>query len=187
MLTIVVAIRVPLYWPKVFCIYLLYRSSGSLLERSYKSWHWVEHQAALWLEGELHKRFEVINPISTRCGSTFVIAEALLLASIGMVTLDYGAWALPVFVSAFATVLALTLRKRVPLMRPWLRFTLLACATPVTIVCLGFQRLLFMRRPSPQQRRWAKQWAVEVAPHIADSLIAEDEPFIVKIFPPRQL
>jgi hypothetical protein len=182
----VFAMQSYLYWPKVFVIYLLYRSVDALLERSYKSWHWVEHQAALWLEGELEsKRLEDIYPISTRCGASGVLAQTLLLSSIVMVAVDHGVWALPVFVSALASWTAFRRRRHLPLMKPWMRNMWVACAWPATLLCLTGQRILFMRTPNRWQTAWAKHWAKEVAPQIADSLVTDGPPRIVKVVSPR--
>lgn len=174
-----------LVWPKVFIMFLLWRTAGQLIERSYKSWHWVEHQSALWLEGNLEDRFDDISPISTRCGSTYLIAQSLALASVFMV-LEHGVFFFAVFASAYATMQLHQFSKRKKPFSPMMRSALVVIAWPAAVVCLAFQRMFYMRKPTEAQRAHAKQWAIITAPIIARSLISDDpKPRIVKVTSPR--
>jgi len=169
-----------LIWPKVFVCYLLFRGVETLMERQVKSWHWVEHQAAMWLES--HKKdIKDINPISPRCGSVMLIAKGMFFASAAMVFWDYGFRALPVMVSSLALWAGRDCVGEFMHMRPWIQNVITGLAWPTTMIALGLQRILFMRRPSPEQTAIASAWAQRTATIIADTLLARQIPVLVVI------
>lgn len=123
---------------------------GSLLtQRSWKQWHWIEHQLALMLErGEYptREKLEQQNPISLRCGSASATLYCLTFLSVAAL-FDYGLYGVPVACSCLAGYMTY----HHPRAHSLLNRILWCVGFPAFVISLIFQRCLCMRRPSALQ------------------------------------
>lgn len=139
-----------LWWPHVIVPAFLLQVDSGLFSNTWKRWHWIEHQTCAALEcGSLDAHQQ--SPLTVRCGSSAACTRTLSALCIASF-FDYGAWA----VIPLASLCAYAWHREVywlggAICSVHVRRALLTIGLPVALIVCLFQRLFFVRKPTPEQ------------------------------------